>query len=41
MDQRDETPLAGKVELDGGYVGGSCVLRTGRRTGWIDGWANI
>ena len=23
MDQRDETPLAGAVELDGGYVGGS------------------
>jgi transposase-like protein len=23
MDQRDETPLAGEVQIDGGYVGGS------------------
>jgi transposase-like protein len=23
MDQRDETPLAGEVQVDGGYVGGS------------------
>ena len=23
MDRRDETPLAGEVQIDGGYVGGS------------------
>jgi transposase-like protein len=35
MDQRDETPLAGEVELDGGYVGGSVrpANRADRRLG--------